>query len=212
MQPGSRGAVILYPDDAWSDSHSVPLMTSDVTARNATTYTLMIYVGVFSEADFDAYYKKLATIFYNAPEIPIPLPWSTNKDGYYTAAKVPRDFLNVALLHDSRFFKIRKCSTCGKMKCKMKRCERCTAHYCDRLCQKCDWPEHKDQCDAMNSFLFSNPNYKWPRYARRALYERAPMCPGYEIVSAYSACLMIHNIRQFKEALGHNVTQHVVGA
>ena len=181
---------------------------SEVACRNANTYRIVIFVGVFSEADFDEYYKKLTTDKTCAPYTQILPPWSSIEDGYCVATNVPRDFLNVVLLHDSRFFKMRICSSCCKMKHKMKRCARCTAHYCDRLCQGCDWPEHREHCNQMHKFLFYNHKYERPRDARRALYERTPRCPGYEVLSAYSACLMIHNIRQLKEALGHKVTQH----
>lgn len=58
------------------------------------------------------------------------------------------------------------CSFCKKNAEKMTKCGGChAAYYCDRSCQKSDWPEHKERCGKPNVLgtLIKNKVQKNPK-------------------------------------------------
>jgi hypothetical protein len=49
------------------------------------------------------------------------------------------------------------CSYCGNMEEKMPKCGGCGKnYYCSKVCQKKDWPIHKDECKKVREFLGSH--------------------------------------------------------
>ena len=49
------------------------------------------------------------------------------------------------------------CSACGAVVDNMMKCSGChTEHYCDRQCQKVDWPVHKKTCKVKKEIFLRN--------------------------------------------------------
>ena len=141
---------------------------SAASPHSCTHYDLIVAVGVFTLPRFMTYYHAIASGA-------IGVLMARASDGFIVMRRVHRDALSLILSPDSVFFKMRKCSMCGRISLRMKRCCRCTGHYCNVVCQRCDWPEHRDMCDHMFLFVFNNGRLS-PHDARLAVYQRTPLC------------------------------------
>ena len=128
------------------------------------TYRLIVFFGLENSNDFQRFYEDLNTM-----PLSIPLLDAQRFD----AALSLRDLRN-AFDEGSVFWKMRQCRKCGIMERYMKRCEKCTKHYCCVLCQKEDWPDHKKECKKIREELKKWPT---PRDGRKAVYMSLPLCP-----------------------------------
>ena len=54
----------------------------------------------------------------------------------------------------------RECGSCGKASESLKQCTRCRrVSYCDRSCQRADWPRHRSTCEAFEKRNDNKPKH-----------------------------------------------------
>ena len=150
-------------------------------------YQLLFAIGTFSTGDCLRYYWDMVA------GRTTTLPYAR-----IVMRPIHRTALPLLLSPDSDFLKLRKCSTCGHTSMRMKRCCKCTAHYCDVSCQLGDWPDHRTRCKLMHQAIY-NDQRRSPHNARLAIYHSAPLCPQFYLCPSIEAEELLDRARQIPE-------------
>jgi hypothetical protein len=179
----ARGVIILMPNlDRPFANNGKP------SPHECIHYHLLVAIGPFSTGDCMRYYQDMVagrTTTLNARVIMRP---------------IHRTALPLLLSPDSVFLKLRKCSTCGHTSMRMKRCCKCTTHYCNVSCQLGDWPDHRTLCNLMHQVIYKDPR-RSPHNARLAIYQSAPLCPQFYLCTSIEAEELLERARQIPESI-----------
>ena len=183
LEPTSepRGIIMLMPNVDRPFANN-----GKASPHECRHYHLLVAIGAFSLVDglryyWDMVYGRATTLHASVVMRPI----------HSTA-------LPLLLSPDSVFFKLRKCSTCGRTSMRMKRCCKCTAHYCDVSCQLGDWPDHRTRCKLMHQAIY-NDQRRSPHNARLAIYHSAPLCPQFYLCPSIEAEEVLDRARQIPD-------------
>jgi len=182
-----RGVIMLMPNvDRPFANNGKP------SVHECRHYDLLVAIGTFSTGECMRYYWDLVAgrLSHYAP----------NPETRVIMRPIHRTALPLLLSPDSVFFKLRKCSTCGHTSMRMKRCCKCTTHYCNVSCQLGDWPGHRALCNLMHQVIYKDPR-RSPHNARLAIYQSAPLCPQFYLCTSIDAEELLHRARQIPESI-----------
>ena len=185
LEPTSepRGIIILMPNvDRPFANNGKP------SPHECRHYHLLVAIGTFSTADCLRYYWDMVA------------GRTTTLHASVVMRPIHRTALPLLLSPDSVFLKLRKCSTCGHTSMRMKRCCKCTTHYCNVSCQLGDWPDHRTLCNLMHQVIYNDPR-RSPHNARLAIYQSAPLCPNFYFCISIEAEELLDRARQIPESI-----------
>jgi hypothetical protein len=178
-----RGVIILMPD------LNRPFANNGKPSHHECRhYDMLVAIGTFSTGDCMRYYWDMVA------------GRTTTLNARVVMRPIHRTALPMLLSPDSVFFKLRKCSTCGHTSMRMKRCCKCTAHYCNVSCQLGDWPGHRALCNRMHQVIYKDPR-RSPHNARLATYQSAPLCPQFYLCTSIEAEELLHRAMRLPENL-----------
>ena len=178
-----RGVIILMPD------LNRPFANNGKPSHHECRhYDMLVAIGTFSTGDCMRYYWDMVA------------GRTTTLNARVVMRPIHRTALPMLLSPDSVFFKLRKCSTCGHTSMRMKRCCKCTTHYCNVSCQLGDWPDHRTLCNLMHQVIYKDPR-RSPHNARLAIYQSAPLCPQFYLCTSIEAEELLHRAMRLPENL-----------